>query len=138
MAAGPGRNASVYASTTSTSFASKAIAKLQNFDFTVNEEPIDITNHDSSAWRETLAGIRNASFTAETFEPTTSAVEVDIRGALTGASTLYIVVGLTTSTSASFWSGWGRITTLGYGAPTDGAVAHNIAGDFTGALTYTS
>lgn len=138
MAATPGRKAFVYASTTSTSIAGKKIAKLDNFNFTVNEEPIDITNHDSSGWKATLAGIRNASFTAETFEPTTGAVLIDIRAALTGASTLFIAVGLTTSTSAKKWTGWGRITTLGYGAPTAGALVKNIAGEFTGALTYTS
>jgi hypothetical protein len=47
--------------------SSTVIALLTSSDMTLEREMLDVTNKDSSNWKENLAGVRSFSFSAELF-----------------------------------------------------------------------
>ena len=142
-AAIPGRLASLRASTAAASTATSsqtALAELKNYTLTIDTTPIDVTNHDSSGWKEHIHGIRSWSWTADLVYLSTGAGQGALRANLLGATPALINVTFKQSTSntSKKYQGKTRVTSFDLNTATDDAVLGTMSGVGNGALTRTA
>jgi predicted secreted protein len=82
-----GRKGIVQTAATSSGTAAN-FGRVRNFSLDVNAETIDVTNMDSSGWRELLDGTKSWEFTAEALWLSTAATtkQDDLRSALSSGA----------------------------------------------------
>lgn len=137
-----GRLAYIYASTdttqTGTSQQTK-ILQLQDYTLTVDRKVIDVTNHDSSGYDESLSGTVKLTWDAKVVYFSTGAGQKALRSALLGTNpTAYPISLLQTSkTSAHKYTGVTRLTGFTVSHPTENAVLGTLKGEFSGKVTWT-
>ncbi len=108
---------------------------------TINNEPIDVTNNDSSGYRALLGSAKvMADLTFAGFHADDAVIQ-SIRTAInTGsqATTDFSVnVPGTTGGSAGSWDFAGLFTSIEEAGETEGAANYNISAQSTGSLTWT-
>jgi Phage major tail protein 2. len=140
-AAIPGRKAYLRSSSNSSQSSSQVVmAELLDFTFTVEEDNIDVTNHDSSGWAESIIGIRRWSWDATANYLSTGAGQGALRQSLVDAdASLYITFQATTSITAKKYQGRTRLTAFGQqNNSVNGQVQASFRGQGTGPIVRTA
>ena len=116
-AAIPGRKAYLRSSSASSASSSQVLmAELLDFNLTVELDGIDVTNHDSSGWMESIVGLRHWSWDATANYISTGVGQGALRQSLIDADQLvYLTFQATTALTAKKYQGKVRITAFGQG-----------------------
>lgn len=125
-------------STSSTGGSLTAIAELRNFSIKYDRPELDATSHESSGFREVIAGSANWTATADYLTVQTNTTQKNAYDLLynqTKVSGEFIPTG---SSSDGYYTGSCYVTSWDLGAPHDGVTASNISIVGTGALTRSS
>lgn len=133
-----GRGGSIRFSTSSSqTTAQTKIAELRTYTLTVEGDIIDVTNHDSTGWRETLQGTRSWTVDAEVNYLSTGAGQGIIRIEFTTTNPVlgYVSLLQTTATNAKLWKGRARITGFTVNHDQNDAVLGNLTFAGSGGLT---
>lgn len=114
-AAIPGRKAYLRSSSASSATTSQVVmAELLDFTLTVEEDNIDVTNHDSSGWAESIIGIRRWSWEASANYLSTGVGQGAMRQSLIDAdATMYVSFQATTAAASKKYQGKTRLTGFG-------------------------
>lgn len=115
-----------------------AVAELRNFSIKADRPEIDATSHESSGFREVIAGTFSWTGSADYLTVITNATQkaaFDLLSAGTKIDGEFIPTG---STGDGSWSGSLYITSWDFGSPLGDATASNIAFTGTAALTRNS
>ena len=130
-AAIPGRKAYLRSSSASSVSSSQVLmAELLDFTLTVEEDNIDVTNHDSSGWHESIIGIRKWSWEASANYLSTGAGQGALRQSFIDAdATVYVTFQATTSLTAKKYQGKTRLTAFTQGS---NGVNSQVVGTFKG------
>lgn len=139
-AAIPARKAYLRSSSASSqSTAQTLLAELTDLTFTVEEDNIIVTNHDSSGWEESIIGIRRATWEAGCNYLSTGAGQGALRQSLIdGDASIFITVQATTTVTAKKFQGRTRLTGFTMGADTPGEIKGTFRGQMTGAIVRTA
>lgn len=140
-AAIPGRKAYLRSSSASSNSSSQTLmAELLDFTLTVEEDNIDVTNHDSSGWAESIIGIRRWNWEARANYLSTGAGQGALRQSLIDAdATLFITFQATTSATAKKYQGKTRLTSFGQdGNTVESQVVGTFRGQGNGPITRTA
>ena len=133
-----GRGGSIRFSTSSTATTAQTkFAELRTYTLTVEGDTIDVTNHDSTGWQETLQGTRNWKVDCELNYLSTGAGQSLARIEFTTASPTLVHLSLlqTTATNAKLWKGRARITGFTITHDQNDAVLGNMSFAGSGGLT---
>ena len=136
-----GRLAYIYASTDTTKTATTAQAKmlqLTDYTLTVDRKVIDVTNHDSSGYDESLSGTMKLTWDAKVVYFSTGAGQQALRSAVLGTNPNAYPISLlqTTKTSAHKYTGVTRLTGFTATHDTNNAVLGTLKGEFSGKVTW--
>lgn len=139
-AAIPGRKAYLRSSSASSaSTAQVLLAELLDYTLTVEEDNIDVTNHDSSGWAEAIIGIRRWSWEASANYLSTGVGQGALRQSLIdGDATVYVTFQATTSNTAKKYQGRTRLTGFTQANPTAGQIVGTFRGQGTGPIVRTA
>lgn len=113
----------------------QTIGGLRSKSFSINAEAIDITNHDSSEWREILdsAGIRSVSLSGSgVFEDGTviNQLKTDMMANTLRKFRVYMTSDL------DYFQGTFKITALEYSGDYNAEAAYSISMESSGTITY--
>lgn len=136
-----GRGGQVRFSTSSTATSSQTkIAELRNYTLTVDGDVIDVTNHDSSGWREILQGTRSWNLDAEVIYLSTGAGQSIARIEFTTSNPVlgHLSLCQTTATNTKLWKGRARITGFTINHDTNDAVLGTLKFAGSGSLARTA
>ena len=140
-AAVTGRKAYIYWSTASSkaTSAQTKIAELTDYTLTVDRPVIDVTNHDSSGFAESLSDVAKITWDAK-MNYLSTGVQGSARAFVLGVNPGLGAISflLTTSITAHKYAGKTRITGFTQTNPTKGEVGGTIKGEISGPLTRTS
>lgn len=139
-AAIPGRKAYLRSSSASSNTTAQTLmAELLDFTLTVEEDNIDVTNHDSSGWGENIIGIRRWSWEAQANYLSTGAGQGALRQSLIDADpTVYVTFQATTSATAKKYQGRTRLTGFTQANATNAQVLGTFRGQGNGPITRTA
>lgn len=139
-AAIPGRKAYLRSSSNSSaSTAQTLMAELLDYTLTVEEDNIDVTNHDSSGWAESIIGIRRWSWEASANYLSTGAGQGALRQSLVDAdANVFITFQATTSVTAKKYQGKTRLTGFTQANATNAQVMGTFRGQGTGPIVRTA
>ena len=108
-----GRHGTIRISTTSTATSSQTkIAELNTYTITAEADTIDVTNHDSTGWQETLLGTRRWNIEADVMYLSTGAGQSIARIEFTTATPVRVNLTLTQTSSITtkLWKGKGWVS----------------------------
>jgi len=113
------------------------LAELLDYTLTVEETNIDVTNHDSSGWDESIIGTRRWTWDASANYLSTGAGQGALRQSLIDAdATLYITFQATTSATAKKYQGKTRLISFSQQNNTvNGQVTGTFRGQGNGPIT---
>lgn len=136
----PARKAYLRSSSASSATTSQVVmAELVDFTFTVEEDNIDVTSHDSSGWVESIIGLRRASWDANANYLSTGVGQGALRQSLIdGDATLYVSFQATTSPTAKKFQAKTRLTAFTMAADTQSEVKGSFRGVITGPVVRTA
>jgi predicted secreted protein len=140
-----GRLAYIRASTAAASTATSSqtqVTELTDYTLTFEKGTINVTNHDSSGWHESLAGIGRWNGTANINYLSTGPMQGALRAHVLQAAGNPALVNMTfkqtTSNTAKKYQGKARITGFTVGHPTDNAVLGTLSFEGSGPLVRTA
>lgn len=125
-------------STSSTGGTLTAIAELRNFSIKNDRPELDATSHESSGFREVIAGSANWTGTADYLTVTTNATHKAAYDLLYNQTKVTGEFMPTGSSSDGYFTGSLYINSWDFSSPLADATASNIAFVGTGALTRSS
>ena len=134
----PGRKAYLRSSSASSASTSQTLlAELLDYTLTVEETNIDVTNHDSSGWDESIIGTRRWTWDASANYLSTGTGQGSLRQSLIDAdATLYITFQATTSATAKKYQGKTRLISFSQQNNTvNGQVTGTFRGQGNGPIT---
>jgi predicted secreted protein len=140
-AAIPGRKAYLRSSSNSSASSSQVLlAELLDFTFTVEEDNIDVTNHDSSGWGESIIGIRRWTWDATANYLSTGPGQGALRQSMIDADpNIYLTFQATTSITAKKYQGKTRLTAFGQqNNSVTGQIQASFRGQGTGPIVRTA
>lgn len=139
-AAIPGRKAYLRSSSaTSASTSQVLLAELLDYTLTVEEDNIDVTNHDSSGWAESIIGIRRWSWEASANYLSTGVGQGALRQSLIdGDASVFVTFQATTSVTAKKYQGRTRLTGFSQANATNAQVMGTFRGQGTGPIVRTA
>jgi len=142
-AAVTGRKAYIRSSTAAASTASTSQtiwAEITDYTLTFERSGIEVTNHDSSGWYESLSGIGKWSWSGSVNYISTGAGQGALRAHSLGTNPALVNITFqaTTVAASKKYQGKTRIEGWDHRAPTDGALLGSISGVGSGALTRTA
>ena len=125
-------------STASTASSTEGLAELTNISFRAARPGIDVTNNDSSGWRETLPGIGSFVATATAnYTPTTTLPQFIARDAHEDERQLAVAFFPSTSTPY-VWDGLVYVTDWELTGATPDQWTFNITMESAGPLTFST
>lgn len=128
----------IFALSTANGSTVRDLAEVRNFTIDVTMGEIDVTTHDSSGYRDVIAGIVAWSGTAEYLNVQTSTYHKAVIDGLLNKAQIDAEFYPTGSSGDGYFSGDCFITNWTLGAPNEDALAVNISFVGTGTLTRTS
>jgi hypothetical protein len=115
------------------------LAELLDYTLTVESDVIDVTNHDSSGWAESIIGLRRWSWEASANYLSTGAGQGALRQSLIDAdATLYITFQATTSATAKKYQGKTRALAFTQSNGTNAQVQGTFRGQGNGPIVRTA
>lgn len=123
---------------TAASGSKTAVAELRNFSIKMDRPEIDATSHESSGFKEAIAGTANWGGTADYLHVQTNATHKAAFDLLTAGTKIDAQFVPTGSTSDGTFSGSLYLTSWDMSSPIGDATASNIAFVGTAALTRNS
>jgi len=136
----PGRKAYLRSSSASSaSTAQTLMAELLDYTLTVEEDNIDVTNHDSSGWGESIIGIRRWTWDASANYLSTGLGQGALRQSLVDADpNVFVTFQATTSATAKKYQGRTRLISFTQQNNTvDGQITGTFRGQGTGPIVRT-
>ena len=138
-----GRKAYIRSSTAAASTATTAQtiwAEITDITLEFERDEINVTNHDSSGWHESLSGIGTWRGRGGVNYISTGAGQGALRAHSLGTNPALVnlTVHATTAFASKKYQGKMRITAWDHSGPTDGAVLGSISFVGSGALTRTA
>ena len=99
------------------SIESALLAESETFTFTMNQETIDLTNRDSSWWREAISGLRDWEISGDGLYIYNDLAKKKLEYHYTARSPATLTVILTLSDGSNTMNGEVILTSLTYPAP---------------------
>jgi predicted secreted protein len=95
----------------------------------VNAETIDVTNMDSSGWRELLDGTKSWEFTAEALwlSTATTSKQDELRTALSSGTRQWFKFQNSTAAGSQTFQGWGYVSRWNLTADQSDVQIHNLS-----------
>lgn len=128
----------ILALSTATSGTLSPIAEVRNWTISQAMSSIDVTTHDSSGYRDIVAGIVSWSGTAEFLYVTSSTDHKGIFDVMVNKTAVDAEFYPTGSSSDGYYSGDVYLTSFDLNSPNEDALASNITFEGNGQLTRSS